>query len=100
MEFHRYIPDNYLYRLQRDETLTDVAQRFKTSINNIEPLTVGEIKEGEFVKIKQSNEFEHSVAPLETLKDIAEKYKVSEEEIITKNNLKIKRLFIGQKLRF
>lgn len=40
----------------------------------------------------------HTVKPLETLKTIANKYNVSDKEIIIKNNLKNDKLYVGQVL--
>ena len=98
MKFERYIPNDNMYRLKQGETIKQVADKFNTSIDNIEILS--STLEGDFVKIKKCNHTTHVVKPLETLCDIAKIYGVSETYIIENNNLKTKRLFIGQKLRF
>lgn len=100
MNLKKYIPNNILYRMKKGEDIKDVAGKFNTSLDNIVLKSVGEHFEGEFVEIKSSNQFSHVVKPLEDLNSIANIYKVSVSHIIEANNLKSKRLFIGQKLRF
>ena len=100
MIFKKYLPYNILYRMEKGEDISKVAEKFNTTIDNIVLKSVNEHYEGEFVEIKNCNQFSHTVKPLEDLNSIAEKYNVSVNHIIEANKLTSKRLFIGQKLRF
>ena len=84
---------NIFYRVKNGETLEDVCKKFKIAKGE---LGLNEIEDGDVVYIKHSNIAFHIVKPLETLKQIAEKYSVSVEHIKIKNN--ITEIFIGQKL--
>lgn len=100
MNLKKYVPNNILYRMKNGEEIKDVANKFNTTIDNILLKSVDQHYEGEFVEIINTNQFSHTVKPLEDLNFIAAKYNVTINHIIEANNLKSKRLFIGQKLRF
>ena len=100
MVFKKYLPENFIYRPLKDESIEQIATKFNADVNDVEYLSVGEHYEGEFVKIKSGKEHTHIVKPLEDLNSIAQKYNVSAYHIEQCNNLKTRRLFIGQKLRF
>lgn len=100
MYFKRYLPNNNLYRPQKDEPINVVAEKFNTIPDNIVLKSKSKHYEGEFVEIKQYNQFLHVVKPLDNIDNIADKYKVSVTHIMECNNLNSTRLFIGQKLRF
>ena len=53
---------------------------------------------GEFGIIKRKVGVKYIVAPMETIEEIAEKNSVTVDSIIENNNLKSKKLFIGQTL--
>ena len=53
---------------------------------------------GDIGIIKRKVGVRYVVSPMETIDDIAEKNKISVESIITNNNLKSRKLFIGQTL--
>ena len=55
-------------------------------------------KVGDIVLIKRRFGKQHTVAPLETLDEIAKNNNTTVECIIKENNLKTSKLFIGQKL--
>lgn len=86
--------------MKRGETVQTILEKFNTTKNDIQFLSVNEHYDGEFVMIKRSSEFLHTVKPLEDLNFIANKYNVEISHIMKCNDLKDKRLFIGQKLRF
>ena len=100
MEFKRYIYNNYVYRIDKTETLQQVADKFNTSVAEISCRDTNNVYEGDFVVIKKVNNRTHIVKPLETLSQIAKIYNVKEEDIAKNNDLKTNKLFIGQKLRF
>jgi len=100
MNLRKYTPNNILYRMKKGEDVNSVANKFNTSPDKIVLKSVNEHFEGEFVEILTSNQYSHIVKPLEDINFIAKKYNVSIEHIVKINNLKSKRLFIGQILRF
>ena len=53
---------------------------------------------GDFAIIKRKVGVRYIVSPMETIEDIASKHSISADSIIEKNNLKSKKLFIGQSL--
>lgn len=92
--------DKFFYRVQQSDTLFSLCERFNTCIENIERNNKDiDLYPGEVVFIKM-NEFKvHIVKPTETLKNIAEKYGKSEQDIVLANNLSDNKLFIGQRLK-
>lgn len=100
MILNKYIPNNILYRVKKGEDIKAVANKFNTTIENVKSKSIGDLHEGEFVEILSSNQYTHIVKPLEDLNFIAKSYNVDVSHIIKSNNLKNKRLFIGQILRF
>ena len=100
MIFEKYIPEPFYYRIKPNESIVQVADKFNTNLENIECMSVAGLNEGEFLLIKQCNQGTHIVKPLEDISMIAKKYGVTEEHIVKVNNLKSKRLFVGQKIRY
>ena len=100
MEIKKYIPSPIFYRVKPNETIESIASKFNCKTQDIECATSPNICEGAFVKINSSYQNVHIVKPVETLEKIANMYNVKVETIIEKNNLKDKRLFIGQRLYF
>ena len=100
MEIKKYIPKQLIYRVQTGETKESIADKFNALPSEIVCLTSPEICEGAFVEIKKSFENLYVVKPLDSLDQIATKFKVSVNTIVESNNLKDKRLFVGQRLRF
>ncbi len=92
---------NFIYKVQKNESLKDVCNKFKVLEKTLiedNALSSCEIMQGDLLYIREENTYIHVVMPLETLSEIARKYSVSENYIIEKNNLKTKKIFIGQKL--
>ena len=91
------IINQFVYRIQEDDTLNSLCLKFNTSIENIKrnnneiPLFVGEL-----VEIKINEYVTHIVKPAETIGDISKKYDVTMEEIKNNNNLETDKLYIGQ----
>ncbi len=91
--------NNFFYRL-KGESENELYKKFNTSKenllrnnNSIKPYA------GEWVKIKQNNYTTHIVKPAENLAKVCAIYKVDENSIISWNNLKSNKLFIGQHLK-
>lgn len=91
--------ENIVYRVEKDDTLNSICQKFKTTPESIifyHPNK--ELYEGELIIITKANKVIHVVKPLENIYTIMRKYNVSKEYIIQSNNLKTENLFIGQKI--
>lgn len=92
--------DRFYYKIQVGDSFDSLSLKFNTSKenilrNNMEiPLYVGEV-----VVIKQNEFITHFVSPIETIKDISNKYNVDEQKIVEDNDLQTKKLYIGQKLK-
>lgn len=100
MLVEKYKPEVLFYRIKEGDSKNRIADKFNTEIKNVKCLTEDCEETGDFYIISNIKSNSHVVKPMESLRSIAEKYKISEEEIIRQNNLKTKQLFIGQKLRF
>ena len=87
------------YQVQKGDTLTTILQKFSVTSKNIvrnDPKV--DLYEGEIIKITFTINLQHIVKPMETLNAIAQKYNVEVETLIKLNDLKSKRLFVGQML--
>lgn len=91
---------NFYYRICDGDTMLNICQRFNTCKFNILRNNPSlDLYVGEWIVIK-SNEFKtHFVKPMETLLDIATRYRTSKEKITNDNDLKTEKLFIGQRLK-
>lgn len=88
------------YRVESGDSLLSVSRLFDVDVNNIVRNNPSiDLYEGEILKILTLNGTTHIVRPGETLEQICNKYDACEEDIIELNNLKNKRLFIGQKIQ-
>lgn len=88
-----------MYRVQRGDNLDIVSKKLGVEKNYLlqyNTIPTQKIEEGDMIYLPRKNIKVHVVAPLDTLPKIAQKYGISEQEIIRKNN--ISTLFIGQKL--
>lgn len=91
---------NEHYRVKKGDDLASISKQFNVGINSILRNNPSiDFYEGEVVKILKQTGIIHIVRPSETLEQIAKKYDTTEQQIIDINNLKNKRLFIGQKLK-
>ncbi|PJA07779.1 hypothetical protein COX69_03830 [Candidatus Falkowbacteria bacterium CG_4_10_14_0_2_um_filter_48_10] len=91
------------YVVQPGDTVSTIAQEFEISVNTIlwenDLSAYSIIRPGDKLAILPMTGLTHKVAKNETLGKIANKYKISEEEIKTANNLQDEQtLAIGQKL--
>ena len=89
------------YTVQDGDTLDKICKIFgvdKGLIEKYNKLDNAHLEQGDMLYIPCQNVRCHVVAPLDTLSKIAQKYNVSEQEIIKKNN--VTTLFIGEKLYF
>lgn len=86
-------------QVQKDDSLDIIARKFDVDIRNIVRNNPSiDLYEGEIVKINRKSQVYHIVKPMENLLVIANKYNTSVEDIMVKNNLTTKRLFVGQNL--
>lgn len=91
--------DFEFYRVKKDDNLSNIMYKFAVGANEVIRNNPSiDFYEGEVVKILKQSDTLHVVKPMETLEIIANKYKTTIERIIEFNNLKSKRVFIGQKL--
>lgn len=90
--------DEFFYRITNNKK--DINKLLNTSHENILRNNPDlKFYDGEWVKIKLNDYMCHHVKPAETLKDIAEKYKITTTKLILDNNLQNDKLFIGQILK-
>lgn len=91
--------DFEFYRVKKEDALTGVMNKFDVSATSIIRNNPSiDFYEGEVVKILKQRDLIHIVKPMETLESIAKTYNTTSENLIDFNNLKSKRVFIGQKL--
>ncbi|MBE5758150.1 MAG: LysM peptidoglycan-binding domain-containing protein [Clostridiales bacterium] len=80
----------FIYKMKDGETLLDiVAKGF--NVDNGDNVVANDI-----VILSKPNSLRHVVKPLETLEKIASKYNILKVDIMTTNNLKTDKLFVGQ----
>ncbi|HOC40117.1 MAG TPA: LysM peptidoglycan-binding domain-containing protein [Bacteroidales bacterium] len=98
-------PKTIIHKVQKGETLSHIAERYKVNIKNLmqwNNLTNDKIYEGQQLKIiKTSNSATnnyHIVQSGESIWSIAQKYNVSEQNIMKWNNLRNDKIYPGQKL--
>lgn len=89
--------DEFFYRVKDDKDLFKIFNTSEENLirNNLKIKTYN----GEVIKIKINDYLVHYVKPMQSLSEIAKIYGVDEDEIVNENNLKIKKLFIGQRLK-
>lgn len=92
------ICEEFYYRIQNNNE--DIYSIFNTSKENV-VRNNDKIKlySGEWIKIKVNDYQTHIVKPAENLCFIANRYGITEQELIQQNNLKSTKLFIGQQLK-
>ena len=94
------IEKQFVYRVQDNDTLASICLKFNTSIENI----IRNNKEiplfaGELIEIKVNDYINHIVKPTESLPKIAQKYSITTDDIINRNNLLTDKVYIGQILK-
>lgn len=84
-----YLP-MYVYKVSKEDNYLDILARgFKTDANE-------NIQEGDIIILQKPSSIRYVVAPLETLKGIANKFGIDEKDILINNNLNTDKLFVGQ----
>lgn len=83
---------DFVYKIKKTDTLETLKKKFGD-------LDFGYIYAGKCIYIASTNALKYVVKPLDTLTKICEKFHVEKESIISINNLKTERLFVGQKLK-
>ena len=80
-----------MYKVKDNDSVLDLmAQGYNVYLD---------ISSGDIIILQKDNSFKHIVKPLETIIDIANKYKVSVNDIKLNNNLLSDKLYIGQILK-
>ena len=91
-----------VYKLQRGETLTDVARWFNTSVDALKSannITKGrQLHVGHKVKIPATRRGTYTVRPGDYLIKIAQKFGLNQTALMKLNNLKRQSLYAGQRL--
>lgn len=91
---------DFYYRVQVGDTEKNLITKFNTSrqsiIRNNPSL---ELYAGEWVRIKINDYITHIVRPMDTIKKIASLYNIGVDKLITDNDLKHDKLYIGQTLK-
>lgn len=90
---------NLLIKVGYKDTLEKIAKRYNltSAIISSANLNVKEVEEGDMLVIPCHARALHSVRPLETLQEIAEKYETTPQKIKADNNITAP-LFVGQQL--
>jgi len=90
--------DTFYYRIPCEKF--DIYTKFNTSKDNVFRNNQAiDFYAGEWTKIAQNNYVSHIVKPMETLDRIAEEYNTTIVKLQKDNELKTKRLFIGQTIK-
>lgn len=90
----------FYYRIRANDTMRNLQTRFNAEQTNILRNNPNiPLYAGEWVKIKVNDYIIHHVKPMETLKDIANFYKVDIDTIKEYNYLSVDKLYIGQTLK-
>ena len=84
-----------IYKIKEQTIISDFAKKHKVLIENC-IFENPQLKVGEYVIIKERKFKIHIVRPGESIIDISNLYKVSEEAIISNN--KVEKIFVGQQL--
>jgi membrane-bound lytic murein transglycosylase D len=91
-----------VYKLQRGETLTDVARWFNTSVDALKSankISKGrQLHVGHQLKIPQTRRGTYTVRPGDYLIKIAQKFGLNQTALMKLNNLKRQSLYAGQRL--
>jgi membrane-bound lytic murein transglycosylase D len=91
-----------VYKLQRGETLTDVARWFNTSVDALKSankISKGrQLHVGHQVKIPQTRRGTYTVRPGDYLIKVAQKFGLNQTALMKINNLKRQSLYAGQRL--
>lgn len=91
--------DNLIIKVGYSDTLEKIARRYNITPAIISScnLNIKEVEEGDMLIIPYKARAIHVVRPLETLKEIADKYATSTDKIKADNKISAP-LFIGQQL--
>jgi len=84
-----YLP-NYIYKVKKNETIMDILSRgfMVTGVENISA--------GDTIVLSKPKSIRYVVKPLETLEEISRNFGIDKETIMSINDLKSNKLFIGQ----
>ena len=90
---------NFIYKVENNESLTTVANKFNmSSMKLLQDNLISEkhLEKGDILFIQSENFFIYTVKPLDNLQKIAKKFNTSVQEIKDKNKLSNEHIFIGQ----
>lgn len=81
------IMEKILYRVEKDDTLFSIAQKFSASVTKIisDNNLTEQVSEGDLLLIEKCRVY--AVRPLETIDDIVKKFDISKEEFFAKNKV-------------
>lgn len=89
---------NVFYTVKDGDTLESIAKKFGVSKKYIIKNNIADIYQGLMLYLPETNFKTYIVQPFDTLSKIAERCKISVEEIKSKNGLDSEYVFVGQKL--
>jgi len=87
----------YIYKVKKDESLQDVCIKysvFKDDLLSLNNITEENVREGLLLVIDIPDGKRYVVKPFDTITKIANKFNISEKEILDFNN--ISQIFLGQ----
>ena len=89
---------NVFYTVKDGDTLESIAKKFGVSKKYIIKNNIADIYQGLMLYLPETSFKTYIVQPFDTLSKIAERCKISVEEIKSKNGLDSEYVFVGQKL--
>ena len=91
--------ENLLIKVGYNDTIEKIAKRYNITPAIIKSanLNIDKVEEGDMLLIPYSARAIHTVRPLETLREIADKYSTTPDKIKADNNIRAP-LFVGQQL--
>ncbi len=90
---------NFFYRYL-GESESELNKKFNTDNSNIVRNNTELARySGEWLKINSLDYVPYVVKPADSLFSVAEKFNISAQRLVTDNNLKSEKLFIGQRLK-
>lgn len=99
MEIKLIKNESFIYKVNENESLLDISNKFKISESKLmkeNNLTDKNLEKGDLLFIENENNFLYTVLPLDNLNEIAKKFNVTVKHIIEKNKLNNEHIFIGQ----
>lgn len=84
-------PDYFEYQIQEGDTLSEIAEKFNTTVNMLVLLNGIDnpdlIYAGDFIKVPNTKEEYYTIKDGDTLSEIAEKFNTTVDELVRLNNI-------------